>query len=141
MRHVPRQLYGTDTYSYQSRFMVETLIKEVAEVEPDTAPIVLERVRDEFITRLYGPGTAQDQPRALLRLSIHELEALMKVALDVCSDHPDDPDAAQNAVIERLQRKWPGPTIFGLVDGSPLEALARTSLCGDVRCSPILRRV
>ena len=121
---MPRRLVGgIPTYSFQSRFMAERLVMEVAKIDSDVDPTVLERVRDEFITRLYGPGTAEGQPRPLLRLSIHEFEALASIALDVCSDHSNDPDAAQQAVAVRLQRKVSGPTIFGLVDGAPMETL------------------
>ena len=96
---------------------------EVAKTVSHVDPTVFERVRDEFVTRLYGPGAAEGQPRPLLRLSIFEFEALANIVLDVCSEHSNDPDAAQQAATERLQRKGPGPTIFGLVDGAPIETL------------------
>ena len=118
---MPRRLLGVPTYSFQSRFMAERLIREAAAIASEVDPTVRERVRDEFITRLYGPGTSEGQPRPLLRLSIFEFEALANIALDLCSDHSNDPDAAQKAVAERLQRKVSGPTIFDLVDGVPME--------------------
>ena len=60
-------------------------------------------------------------PCSAFPFPIFEFEALANIALDLCSDHSNDPDAAQKAVAERLQRKVSGPTIFDLVDGVPME--------------------
>ena len=120
---MPLRPFGLPTFSVKSRFLVEMMIMEAAKIAPGVDPTVLERVRDVFITRLYGPGTAEGRP--LIRLSIVEIETLQMIALDVCSDHPNDPDAAQEDVAEKLQRKRSGRTIFGLVDGAPIETLGR----------------
>lgn len=61
----------------------------------------------------------------LTRLSIVEIQPLQDIALDVCSEHPDDPSAAQQDGGGTLQRKRPGATIFGLVDGTPMETLGQ----------------
>ena len=137
---MPLRPFGLPTFSVQSRFLVEMMIMEAAKIASGVDPTVLERVRDVFTTRLYGPGTAEGRPRPLIRLSIVEIETLQMIALDVCSDHPNDPDAAQEDVAEKLQRKKSGRTIFGLVDGAPIETLGLTSSCTDVLCSPILKR-
>ena len=122
---MPLRPFGLPTFSVKSRFLVEMMIMEAAKMASGVDPTVLERVRDVFITRLYGPGTAEGRPRPLIRLSIVEIETLQMIALDVCSDHPNDPDAAQEDVAEKLQRKKSGRTIFGLVDGAPIETLGR----------------
>ena len=135
--------FGLPTFSVQSRFVVERAIMDDAKVNSDADPAVLERVRDVFITRLYGPGTAEGGPRILIRLSIVEIQTLATIARDVCGDHPNDPDAAHQAATERLQRVGPGPTIFGLVDGSPTETLGediimwgRTVITDPESCVP-----
>ena len=120
---MPLRPLGLPTFSVRSRFVVELGIMDAATAYSDADPAVLERVRDVFITRLYGPGTAEGGPRPLIRLSIVEIQTLATIALNVCSDHPNDPDGAEQAVSERLQRVGPGPTIFGLVDGAPIETL------------------
>ena len=122
---MPLRPFGFPTFSVKSRFLVEMMIMEAAKIASGVDPTVLERVRDVFTTRLYGPGTAEGRPRPLIRLSIVEIETLQMIALDVCSDHPNDPDAAQEDVAEKLRRKRSGRTIFGLVDGAPIETLGR----------------
>ncbi len=122
---MPLRPFGFPTYSVQSRFTVETLIMDPATDMSGADPAVIERVRNAFIDRLYGPGAAEVRPRPLLRLSIVEIEALATIALDVCSTHTDDPDAAERDALDRLQRKRSGRTIFGLVEGPPIEALGR----------------
>ena len=140
---MPLRPFGLPTFSVRSRFVVERAIMDGAKAYSDADPAVLERVRDVFITRLYGPGTAEGGPRPLIRLSIVELQTLATIARDVCCDHPDDPAAAEQAVAERLQRVGPGPTIFGLVDGAPIETLGediimwgRTVLTDPESCVP-----
>ena len=59
----------------------------------------------------------------MIRLSIVEIQLLQEVALDLCSEHPDDPSAARQDLAGKLQRKRPGPTIFGLVDGTLMETV------------------
>ena len=96
---------------------------EAAKVLSDADPMPPERVGDVFITKLYGSGTAEGGPRPLIRLSIVEIQLLLDVALDLCSEHPDDPSAARQDPAGKLQRKRPGPTIFGLVDGTLMETV------------------
>ena len=76
---MPLRPFGLPTFSVQSRFLVEMMIMEAAKIASGADPTVLERVRDVFTTRLYGPGTAEGRPRPLIRLSIVEIETLQTI--------------------------------------------------------------
>ena len=111
------RLFGLPTYSIKSSFVVEMMIMKAAREMVVANADVLQRVQDVFITRLYGDIPDEGQNRPLIRLSIVEIEALLSIALEICADHPHDPDAAQRELETRFQRKNSEATIFGLVAG------------------------
>ena len=140
---MPLRPLGLPTFSVRSRVTVETVVMDLPKDISGATLLVLDRVRDTLIDRLYGPGAADGWQRPLLRLSIVEIETLATIALDVCTKHPDDPDAAQQDALTRLRRKRSGTTIFGLVEGEPIETLGldiimygRTVLTDPEACIP-----
>lgn len=120
---MPARPFGLPIYSIQSRFVVEMMILKAARESAVANSDVLQRVQEVFITCLYGHIPGEGRNRPLIRLSIVEIETLLFIALDICADHPHDPDAAQKELETRLQRKNPGATIFGLVAGDRMETL------------------
>ena len=122
---MPLRPFGLPTTSIQSRFLTEMMIMKPVKEIGGASPDVLQRVGDHFITRLYGDDAAEGRDRPLIRLSIVEIDTLASIALETCSDNPDDPEAAQRELERRLQRKRPGATIFGLVEGDRIETLGR----------------
>ena len=140
---MPLRPFGLPTFSVRSRVTIEVVIMDLAKDISGATPGVLDRVRDTFIDRLYGLGATDGRQRPLLRLSIVEIDTLCTIALDVCSKHPDDPDAAQQDALARLRRNRPGTTIFSLVEGDPIETVGleiitygRTVLTDPEACIP-----